>query len=383
MAGRRQLYDFCNSHGVAHRRCGKLIVATDEAQIAALEQLRRHALANGVDDLQYSMGARCWRWSPKYRRWQGCSPSTGIIDSHALMLALLGDAERHGAVLALNAPVTAITVGSAGLQVEVGGADPLQLLARTVVNCAGHGALHPRRAHRRLDPAARPRQFFAKGSYFSLSGRTPFRHLVYPLPEPGGLGVHLTDLAGQARFGPDVQSRRSTIASSRNGPRASMPRFAVIAGAAGRFVATGLHRHPPEDQRPRRGGRGLRIDGPAQHGVAGLVNLFGIESPGLTACLAIAEHVLAQLEPRHWRSDHGLSRSRCGPCGRAAHCNPPRSDGASPAKGTCMELTGEARPLKVYLAVGLLQGLRSGRPARSGRTLLAGGFCVRRCWPSR
>ena len=124
---------------MAHRRCGKLIVATDEAQIAALEQLRRHALANGVDDLQYLDGREVLALEPVQAVAGLLSPSTGIIDSHALMLALLGDAERHGAVLALNAPVTAITC-SAGLQVEVGGADPLQLLARTVVNCAGHGA---------------------------------------------------------------------------------------------------------------------------------------------------------------------------------------------------------------------------------------------------
>ncbi len=301
VAGRRQLYDFCNSHGVAHRRCGKLIVATDEAQIAALEQLRRHALANGVDDLQYLDGREVLALEPEVQAVAGLlSPSTGIIDSHALMLALLGDAERHGAVLALNAPVTAITVGSAGLQVEVGGADPLQLLARTVVNCAGHGAPILAAHTAGLDPAARPRQFFAKGSYFSLSGRTPFRHLVYPLPEPGGLGVHLTlDLAGQARFGPDVQWVEALdyrIEPERaEGFYAAIRRYwPALPDASLQPAYTGIR---PKISGPAEAAADFRIDGPAQHGVAGLVNLFGIESPGLTACLAIAEHVLRLLEP--------------------------------------------------------------------------------------
>ena len=207
VAGRRQLYDFCNSHGVAHRRCGKLIVATDEAQIAALEQLRRHALANGVDDLQYLDGREVLALEPEVQAVAGLlSPSTGIIDSHALMLALLGDAERHGAVLALNAPVTAITVGSAGLQVEVGGADPLQLLARTVVNCAGHGAPILAAHTAGLDPAARPRQFFAKGQLLqperahavSPSGLSAARaRRPRRAPDPGS--------GRPARFGPDVQ----------------------------------------------------------------------------------------------------------------------------------------------------------------------------------
>ncbi|GBC58714.1 aminobutyraldehyde dehydrogenase [Stutzerimonas stutzeri] len=216
------------------------------------------------------------------------------------MLALLGDAERHGAVLALNAPVTAITVGSAGLQVEVGGADPLQLLARTLVNCAGHGAPILAAHTAGLDPTARPRQFFAKGSYFSLSGRTPFRHLVYPLPEPGGLGVHLTlDLAGQARFGPDVQWVEDLdyrIEPERaEGFYAAIRRYwPALPDASLQPAYTGIR---PKISGPGEAAADFRIDGPAQHGVAGLVNLFGIESPGLTACLAIAEHVLGLLEP--------------------------------------------------------------------------------------
>ncbi len=181
----------------------------------------------------------------------------------------------------------------------MGGADPLQLLARTVVNCAGHGAPILAAHTAGLGLAGRPRQFFAKGSYFSLSGRTPFRHLVYPLPEPGGLGVHLTlDLAGQARFGPDVQWVEDLD-------------YRIEPGRAAGFYAAIRRYWPglPDDAlqpaytgiRPKISGPGeaaadFRIDGPAQHGIAGLVNLFGIESPGLTACLAIAEHVCGLLE---------------------------------------------------------------------------------------
>ncbi|WP_404396163.1 NAD(P)/FAD-dependent oxidoreductase [Stutzerimonas chloritidismutans] len=299
VAGRRQLYDFCDSHGVAYRRCGKLIVATDEAQIAALEQLQRHAQANGVDDLQRLDGHEVLE--PQLHAVAGLlSPSTGIIDSHALMLALLGDAERHGAVLALNAPVTAIAASDDGLHVWIGGADPLQLLARTVVNCAGHGAPILAANTVGLDPVARPRQFFAKGSYFSLTGRTPFRHLVYPLPEPGGLGVHLTlDLAGQARFGPDVQWVEDLdyrIEPERaEGFYAAIRRYwPALPDDALQPAYSGIR---PKISGPAEAAADFRIDGPAQHGVAGLVNLFGIESPGLTACLAIAEHVLGQLEP--------------------------------------------------------------------------------------
>ncbi|KIZ38395.1 MAG: FAD-dependent oxidoreductase [Pseudomonas sp. K35] len=301
VAGRRQLYDFCDSHGVAYRRCGKLIVATDEAQIAALEQLQRHAQANGVDDLQRLGGHEVLALEPQLHAVAGLlSPSTGIIDSHALMLALLGDAERHGAVLALNAPVTAITAGSEGLQVEVGGADPLQLLARTVVNCAGHGAPILAANTVGLDPVVRPRQYFAKGSYFSLAGRTPFRHLVYPLPEPGGLGVHLTlDLAGQARFGPDVQWVEDLdyrIEPERaNGFYAAIRRYwPGLPDDSLQPAYTGIR---PKISGPGEAAADFRIDGPAQHGIAGLVNLFGIESPGLTACLAIAEHVCGLLDP--------------------------------------------------------------------------------------
>lgn len=301
VAGRRLLYDFCESHGVPHQRCGKLIVATEDSQLDGLDRLQAHALSNGVEDLQRLDAAALGALEPQLQAVAGLfSPSTGIIDSHALMLALLGDAERHGAVLALNAPVTAIAAGSEGLRIEVGGADPLVLMARTVINCAGHGAPALAARTQGLSEAGRPRQFFAKGSYFSLAGRTPFRHLVYPLPEPGGLGVHLTlDLAGQARFGPDVQWVDGL--DYRVDERRAEGFYAAIRrywpGLPDDSLQPAYSGIRPKISGPDEVAADFRIDGPAQHGIAGLVNLFGIESPGLTAALAIAEHVGGLLDP--------------------------------------------------------------------------------------
>lgn len=300
VAGRAALYRFCDRHAVPYRRCGKLIVATDESQLGALAALQAQAVANGVDDLQQLDARGLLALEPQLNAVAGLlSPGTGILDSHALMLALQGSAQSEGALLALNAPVLGIEPRGGGLRIEVGGRDPLMLLARQVVNCAGHGA--PVIAARTAGLAAPwvPRRHFAKGSYFSLSGPAPFQRLVYPLPEPGGLGVHLTlDLGGQARFGPDVQWVDELDY------RLDAQRVAGFYEAIRRYWP-GL----PDDAlqpaycgvRPKISGPGeaaadFRVDGPRQHGIAGLVNLFGIESPGLTACLAIAEQVRRELD---------------------------------------------------------------------------------------
>lgn len=300
VAGRAALYRFCDRHAVPYRRCGKLIVATDESQLGTLAALQAQAVANGVDDLQQLDARELLALEPQLNAVAGLlSPGTGILDSHALMLALQGSAQSEGALLALNAPVLGIEPRGGGLRIEVGGRDPLMLLARQVVNCAGHGA--PVIAARTAGLAALwvPRRHFAKGSYFSLSGPAPFQRLVYPLPEPGGLGVHLTlDLGGQARFGPDVQWVDELDY------RLDAQRVAGFYEAIRRYWP-GL----PDDAlqpaycgvRPKISGPGeaaadFRVDGPRQHGIAGLVNLFGIESPGLTACLAIAEQVRRELD---------------------------------------------------------------------------------------
>ncbi|MCQ4306804.1 NAD(P)/FAD-dependent oxidoreductase [Pseudomonas stutzeri] len=299
VAGRDALYAFCDSHGVPYRRCGKLIVATDESQLAGLQALQAHGVANGVDDLRRLDGGEVRALEPQLNAVAGLlSPSTGIVDSHALMLALLGDAERAGALLALRAPVKTIEILDDGLRVDIGGDEPMTLLATTVINCAGHAAPVIAALTSGLPADAVPTRYFAKGSYFSLATATPFRHLVYPLPEPDGLGVHLTlDLGGQARFGPDVQWVESLD-------------YDVDARRADSFYAA-IRRYWPElpdgalqpaytGIRPKISGPGepaadFRIDGPTQHGIAGLVNLFGIESPGLTAALAIADEVRQRL----------------------------------------------------------------------------------------
>ena len=298
--GRDLLYDYCEHHGVPYRRCGKLIVATSEMQFADLERIATDAARNGVDDLVRLDRAAARALEPTLECVAAVlSPSTGIIDSHALMLALLGEAELHGASLALQSPVQRLTVVKDGLRLECGDASDTQLLVRWVINAAGLGAV-PLAARTEGLPATHvPRAFLAKGSYFSLSGRAPFARLVYPVPEPGGLGVHLTlDLGGQARFGPDVEWVDSID-------------YAVDAARSAAFYAQ-IRKYWPAladgqlspayaGVRPKIAGPGgpaadFRIDGPETHGVVGLVNLFGFESPGLTATLAIAEHVASLVE---------------------------------------------------------------------------------------
>ena len=302
--GKALLYDYCASHGVAHSRCGKLIVATQADELPALDRLLATAQANGVHDLQRLSAAEARALEPALHNVGALlSPSTGIIDSHGLMLALLGDAEAHGAMLALCSPVQAGRATPHGIELDVGGAHPQQptttLRARTVVNSAGLQA--PALARRLAGLAAQhvPQDHLAKGCYFSLPGRAPFSRLVYPAPgQSGHLGVHLTlDLGGQARFGPSFEwVDRIDYTVDPAGAEAfyaevrrywpALPDGALQPGYAGLRPKISGPGEPAAD---------FRIDGPARHGVAGLVNLFGIESPGLTSCLAIAEAVLDRL----------------------------------------------------------------------------------------
>jgi L-2-hydroxyglutarate oxidase LhgO len=299
VAGRHALYRYCAEHGVPHRNCGKLIVATAPDQIPRLQRLRAQAVANGVTDLHPLTGEDAAQLEPELRCVAALrSPSTGIIDSHAYMLALQGDAEAHGAVVALRSPVTSGRIESDGIALEVGGAEPTTLRARTVVNSAG---LHAQRLAASL--AGFPRQhvpptYYAKGNYYSLAGRAPFAHLVYPMPNEAGLGVHITiDLAGQARFGPDVEWIDRI--DYRVDPRRADGFYAAIreywpALQDGRLqpAYAGIR---PKVVGPDAPAADFLIEGPAVHGVPGLVNLFGIESPGITASLAIAEEVLRRL----------------------------------------------------------------------------------------
>lgn len=297
--GRDRLYSFCETHGVAHRRCGKLIVATTTAQEARLREIRKRAGSNGVDNLEFLSATDVRALEPHLRCTAALlSPSTGIIDSHELMLALLGDAEKHGAVIALNAPVESGAIRDSGLELHVGGDAPLTLQAGMVVNSAGLHASALARSLKGLPEDAVPTAWLAKGNYFSLSGRSPFSRLVYPVPEPGGLGVHLTlDLAGQARFGPDVEWLENIDYNV--DPERGRKFYAAIRDYWPDLPDESLYPAyagiRPKIAGPDEADADFQIQGPDAHGVAGLVNLFGIESPGLTSCLAIGDEVCTAL----------------------------------------------------------------------------------------
>ena len=292
--GKQALYGYAAERGVPHRRCGKLIVATSAEQVAQLDVIRAKASANGVDDLVLLTAHQAMAMEPQLHCVAALhSPSTGIVDSHALMLSLLGDLENAGGMLALKSPIARAECGKGAIVLVA--EDGTALRCNTVVNAAGLLAPDLARRFEGLPEAAVPIAYFAKGSYFTLSGRAPFTRLVYPVPEPGGLGVHLTiDLGGQAKFGPDVQWVESAddlvVDPARgNGFYAevrkywpALPDGALIPGYAGMR---------PKISGPDEPARDFMIDGPESHGVRGLVNLFGIESPGLTSSLAIGRYV--------------------------------------------------------------------------------------------
>ncbi|WP_458759952.1 NAD(P)/FAD-dependent oxidoreductase [Afipia sp. TerB] len=295
VAGKMALYEYCADHGVPHKRCGKLIVATTEAESEKLAAIRQRAAANGVPDLQPLSGAEARAMEPALNCVAALlSPSTGIIDSHAYMLALRGDAENAGAAFALHAPMLGAKVTSEGIVVEVGGDAPMTLACSLLVNAAGLAAPAIARAIDGMPADRVPTAYYAKGNYFSCSARSPFSHLIYPVPEPGGLGVHLTlDMAGQARFGPDVEwidgidyavdparAERFYPAIRRYWP--TLPDGALLPSYSG---------IRPKIVPPAVAVQDFLIQGPPDHGVNGLINLFGIESPGLTSSLAIADHV--------------------------------------------------------------------------------------------
>ena len=294
--GRDLLYRYCEDHGISHRRIGKLIVALSGEDAAALEAIRSNALANGVDDLKPLDGAAARALEPELRcRAALLSPSTGIIDSHGLMLAFQGDAEAAGAAIALESTFESATAGD-GLTVRVGLADgsTMTLGCRVLVNASGLGAQAVAHAIQGLPSATIPPLFLAKGNYFTLAGPAPFSRLIYSIPTAGGLGIHFgLDLAGASKFGPDAEwipgidyrvdpARASRFETAIRRWYPGLEDEALQPGYAGvrpKIVPEGA---PPGD---------FAIHGPAVHGVPGLVNLFGIESPGLTASLAIAECV--------------------------------------------------------------------------------------------
>jgi L-2-hydroxyglutarate oxidase LhgO len=297
VAGRDLLYEFCRERGIGHRRCGKLLVATSAAQLPELERLRMTALANGVA-LEALTAAQAQALEPGL----ACSgalhsPLTGIVDSHGLMQALLGEAQQARALLVCRCRVTAVAVGNGRFRIAVNGAAP-SLAARTLVNCAGLDAPDVARLMHGFPARCVPTACFAKGSYFALNGRAPFARLVYPLPEPGGAGVHLTlDLAGRARFGPDVQwverrdfdvdpQRAAAFYAAVRRYWPGLPDGALAPAYAGIRAKLSGQGQPAVD---------FRIEGEREHGVPACVQLFGIESPGLTACHPNARHLAALL----------------------------------------------------------------------------------------
>jgi len=293
--GKQRLYAYCEARGVGHRRCGKLVVATDHAQLQVLEKIAATARANGVHDLRRLTAGEAMAMEPAVNCLAALfSPSTGIIDSHGLMLALQADIEEAGGVVACRSPVRRGHSGHDGIHLEIGASETTELAAQVVINSAGLQAQRLARRIAGLAPGSIPATVYAKGSYYVLQGKAPFQHLIYPVPITGGLGVHLTlDLAGQARFGPDVEwvgeldynvdpSRAESFYSVIRRYWPGLPDGALRPGYAG---------IRPKLSGPDAAVADFLIQGPEAHGMRGLINLYGIESPGLTSSLAIAEQV--------------------------------------------------------------------------------------------
>lgn len=303
--GRRRLYEWMQSRGVAHRKTGKLIVATSDTQIAKIEGLHAQGERNGVEGLSLLSGAEAMAMEPALScKAAVLSAETGILDSHGYMLSLQGELEDHGGVIAFHAPVLAGEILSDGrFRLEVGGAEPTAITARRLVNSAGLYAVRTARALGGYDPGLLPPFTLAKGNYFSCTAKSPFSRLIYPAPVEGGLGVHVTlDLGGQMRFGPDVEwlhtddpdlidyrvdiHRADSFYTAIREYWPALPDGSITTAYSGCRPKISLPGQPAAD---------FRIDGPDVHGHAGLVHLFGIESPGLTSSLSIAEAVTAAL----------------------------------------------------------------------------------------
>ena len=303
--GNRLLYSYAKERGVPFKNYGKLIVACSQAEQASLEQIWHRAQENGVSGLEHMTQSRIHQVEPELNALEGVySPTTGIIDSHSYMLSLLGDFENAGGVISyrtsfehahlLNQSKRWVITLKSGDDAEV-----FEMSCNHLINCAGLGAVEVVKRVNGLSPLHIPEAYFVKGNYFSLSGKTPFRHLIYPVPEQAGLGVHLTlDLNGRAKFGPDVEHIDSTDEQTID--------YAVDPSRVGHFenqirqywpgLSSGSLTPDYSGVRPKIKMNGIvgadfRIDTPEQHGMAGLINLFGIESPGLTASLAIAQEV--------------------------------------------------------------------------------------------
>ncbi len=298
VAGKVALYRYCEEHGIIHSRCGKLLVATAADEVESLSALQCRAAKNGVDDLQRLDAGAAHALEPELHCHAALlSPSTGIVDCHALMLGYQGDLEERGGVIAFRTEVVGGRIADGRIVLETAGSDALQLACGSVVNSAGLYAVDVVENLQGFPGSLVPPKFLCKGNYYTLAGPAPFSHLIYPLPDAAGLGVHLTfDLGGQARFGPDVEwieevnydvdpARAELFYGAVRRYWSGLPDDALSPGYAGIRPKTSGRDGPPQD---------FEIQGPADHGVPGLVNLFAIESPGITASLALAD-LVAQL----------------------------------------------------------------------------------------
>ncbi|MEJ0059392.1 MAG: NAD(P)/FAD-dependent oxidoreductase [Terricaulis sp.] len=309
--GRRLLYPYLEARGIAHRKCGKLIAATSEAEEAQFAALHQRALDNDVENIAFLTGAEARALEPNLNCTAALiSPETGIVDSHGLMLALLGDLENAGGSIVFSSPLLSGAVrADSAFDLRIGGENPAELRCQVLINAAGLDAQRIARSIEGTPAEAIPDLILAKGNYFGCAGKPAFSRLIYPAPVEGGLGVHLTvDLGGRTRFGPDVEWLDETDPARVD--------YHVNPARAESFYAAIRHYWPglPDGAlqpdyagcRPKLSGRGaaaadFRIDGVERHGIEGLVNLFGIESPGLTSALAIAEDMPARLSAAHAR----------------------------------------------------------------------------------
>jgi L-2-hydroxyglutarate oxidase LhgO len=297
--GRRMLYAYCASHGIPHNKCGKLIVAAAPAELGKVEMLMKLGLANGVEGLRLLDGVEARRLEPALACVAAAlSPETGIVDSHRYMLALRGDLEDSGGAIAFHTPVERLVPTGRGWAVRFGGAEPGALAVDAVVNAAGLGAQALARATEGYAAERVPKLVLAKGNYFQYAGRPVFSRLIYPAPVEGGLGTHVTlDLAGRMRFGPDVEwidrvtydvdpHRADRFYASIRTYWPDLPDNSLVPDYCGIRPKLSGPGEPPVD---------FVIDGPADHGLAGLVHLYGIESPGLTSALSLAQEVVSML----------------------------------------------------------------------------------------
>ena len=295
--GKQMLYDYCIERGVTFQRCGKLIVATSKEQQAQLDVIQAKAAANGVTDLRLLSGEDARKLEPALECVAALhSPSTGIVDSHGVMLALQGDLENAGGMVAFHSRLKQAEIqvdGSWLLTTE----DETQLQTDLLINAAGWWAPELAKSFQGLPADYVPQSYYAKGNYFTLSGRAPFSRLIYPVPEAAGLGVHLTlDMGGQAKFGPDVEwveDPHALEVDPRRGDGFYVEVRRYWPGLADGALVAGYAGIRPKISGPHEAAADFCIQGPDVHGATGLINLFGIESPGLTSCLAIGEHVAA------------------------------------------------------------------------------------------